>query len=136
MLFYFCFCVCVMTCLSLPLCKTNFKTFQKKCFIAQKMDEEKLHTPRNFSWRVAPRGNMRCKLVQKRLTRKTTECSKRLCHIAIEKDILSELNRCIFQISLKYIKLLFQKHSLYWYYAVLLFTPTWPPPNKITPPTI
>ena len=48
-------------------------------------------------------GNMRCKLLQKRSTGKTTECSKHLRHIAIEKDIFSELNRCIFQISLKYI---------------------------------
>ena len=32
-----------------------------------------------------------------------------LFHIAIQKDILSELNRCIFQISLKYIKLVIPK---------------------------
>ena len=30
------------------------------------------------------------------------QCSKHLRHIAIEKDIFSEVNRCIFQISLKY----------------------------------
>ena len=40
---------------------------------------------------------------------KITECFKLLCHIAIEKDILSELNRCNFQISLKYIKLVIPK---------------------------
>lgn len=43
--------------------------------------------------------------------------------------IFSELKRCIFQISLKYIKL--QKYSLKWYYAVLIYTSkfkiTWPP---------
>ena len=47
---------------------------------------------------------MTCKLLQKR-SGKTTDCSKHLWHIAIEKDIFSELNRCIFQISRKYIKL-------------------------------
>ena len=52
------------------------------------------------------RGNMRRKLLQKRSTGKTTECSKHLKNIFFsEKDIFSELGRCIFQISLKYIKL-------------------------------
>ena len=85
--------------------------------------------------------NMRCKLLQKRSTGKTTGCSKHLQHIAIAKYIFSELNRCIFQISLKYIKL-FQKYSLYWYYPILIFTsklcdpPTKlpPPPKFLTPP--
>ena len=71
------------------------------------MDEKKLHT-QEFQLKGSD-GNMRCKLPQKRFTRKTTECSKHLCHIAIEKDILSELNRSIFQISLKYIKLVIPK---------------------------
>ena len=102
------------------------------------MDEKKLHT-----CEFRPRGsskNMRSKLLQKRFTGKTTECSKHLHHIAIEKNILSELNRCILQISLKYIKL-FQKYSLYWYYAHLILlqnymTPPPPPaPNEITPPS-
>ena len=73
-------------------------------------------------------GNMRCKLLQKRSTGKT-ECSKHLQHITIEKDNLSELNRCIFQISLKYLKLVIPKKQLYWYYAVLTFTS-----NYMTPP--
>ena len=34
---------------------------------------------------------------------------KNIQHIAIEKDNLSELNRCIFPISLKYIKLVIPK---------------------------
>ena len=68
-----------------------------------RMDEKKLHT-QEFQLKGISR-NMRCKLLQKRSTGKTTECSKHLRHIAIEKDIFSELNRCIFQISLKYIKL-------------------------------
>ena len=82
-------------------------------------------------------GNMRCKLLQKRFTGKKTECSKHLCHIAIEKDILPELNRCIFQISLKYIKLVIPKIlfilvlcSFNFYFKI-----TWPPPNNITSPT-
>ena len=62
-----------------------------------RMDEKKLHT-----WEGQLKGSSgRCKLIQKRFTGKTTECSKHLGHIAIEKDILSEINRCIFQISLK-----------------------------------
>ena len=82
---------------------------------------------------------MRCKLLQKRFTGKTTECSKHLRHIAIEKDILSELNRCIFQISLvKYIKLVIPKILLYWYYAVLIFTSKLhdspAPPQQHNPP--
>ena len=72
-----------------------------------RMDEKKLHT-REFQLKGSG-GNMRCKLLQKRFTGKTTECSKHLRHIAIEKDILSELNRCIFQVSLKYIKLVIPK---------------------------
>ena len=83
-----------------------------------RMDEKKIHT-REFQLKGRS-GNMRCKLLQERFTGKTTECSKQLRHIAIEKDILSELNRCIFQISL--LNYLFQKYSLYWYYAVLIFT--------------
>ena len=51
----------------------------------------------------------------------------------MEKDNLSELNRCIFQISLKYIKLVILKKHLYWYYAVLTFTSNYmtPPPHQI-----
>ena len=103
MLFYF------FVCDDLSFIK-NFKTFQKKIVSMPRMDEKKLHT-----WEFqlkdssGSRGNMQCKLLQKRFTGKTTECSKHLRHIAIEKDILSELNRCIFQIPLKYIKLVIPK---------------------------
>ena len=72
-----------------------------------KMDEKKLHTL-EFQL-IGSGGNMRCKLLQKKSTGKTTECSKHLRRIAIEKDILSELNRYIFQISLMYIKLVIPK---------------------------
>ena len=72
-----------------------------------RMDEKKLHTW-EFQLKRSSR-NMRCKLLQNRFTGKTTECSKHLRHIAIEKNILSELNRCIFQIPLKYIKLAITK---------------------------
>ena len=68
----------------------------KKNVLIPRIDEKKLHT-REF------RRNMRCKLLQKRSTRKATECSKHLQCIAIEKDIFSELNRCIFQICFKYV---------------------------------
>ena len=60
-------------------------------------------------------------------TGKTTEYSKHLQHIDIEKDLFSELKRHIFQISLKYVKLVIPKtlvywYTLYWYYAILIFT--------------
>ena len=84
----------------------NFKTFQKNVSIPW-MDEKKLHN-RKFQLKGIG-GNMRCKLLPKRSTGKTTECSKHLRHIATEKEIVSELNRCIFQISLKYIKLVTPK---------------------------
>ena len=84
--------------------------------------------PGNFSWRVAAET---WDAKEKGWLEKQ-QCSKHLRHIAIEKDILSELNRCIFQISL--LNYLFQKYSLYWYYAVLIFTSKLrdtPPSNKI-----
>ena len=91
------------------------------------MDEKKLHTQK-FQLKGSGK-NMRCKLLQKRFIGKTAECSKHLRHIAIEKDILSELNRCIFQISLKYIKLVIPKIlyilvlcSLNFYFKIM-----WPP---------
>ena len=55
-----------------------------------RMDEKKLHTW-EFQLKHSSR-NMRCKLLQKRFTGKTTECSKHLRHIATGKNILSELN--------------------------------------------
>ena len=58
-------------------------------------------------------GKMRCKLLQKRSTGKTTRVFKNLWHIATEKDIFSELNRCIFPISLKYIKVSYSKNTLH-----------------------
>ena len=73
-------------------------------------------------------GNMRCKLLQKRSTGKTTERSKHLRHFAIEKYIFSELNRCIFQISLKYITLVFSKITLYT--KIKIFDPLPPPSAK------
>ena len=67
----------------------------------------KIFIPGNFSWEVvAETWDASC--FKKSLLEKQ-QCSKYLRHIAIEKDILSELNRCIFQISLKYIKLVIPK---------------------------
>ena len=96
------------------------------------MDEKKLHTW-EFQLRVISemQVNMRCKLLQKRSTGKTIECSKDLQHIATEKYIFSELNTCIFQMSLKYIKLGIPKILFILYYAILIFTS-----NYVTPPLI
>ena len=70
----------------------TLKPFKKSVSMTM-MDEKKLTL--EFQLKGSGR-NMRCKLLQKRFTGKTTECSKHLRHIAIEKDILSELNRYIF----------------------------------------
>ena len=124
-----------MTCDDLSFINTMQKTLKtsEKNASFPRMGEKKLHT-QEFQLKGIGR-NMRCKLLQKRSTRKTTECSKHLQHIAIEKDIFSELFRCIFQISLNYIKLVIPKILF-----ILVscnfnfhFKITWPPnPNKIT----
>ena len=91
------------------------------------MDEKKLHT-----WKFQLEGisrNMRCKLLQKRPTGKTIECSKCLQHISIEKDIFSKLNRCIFQISLNYIKLVIPKILVLCNFN-LYFKTMWSPPSQ------
>ena len=112
MLFYF------FRCDDLPFINALQKTFHKN-FSTHKMDEKKLHTG-EFQLNRSSR-NMRCKLLQKRFTGKTTECSKVMPHNAIEKNISSKLNRCIFQI-LSILSQLFQKYSLYWYCTILIFT--------------
>ena len=93
---------------------------------------------RNFSWKVAAE-TWDASCFKEGLLEKQ-QCSQHLRHIAIEKDILSELNRCIFQISLKNIKLVIPK--ILFMLVVLCslnfyFKTTWlpPPPNKITPRT-
>ena len=53
-------------------------------------------------------------------TKKYGECSNYLRHIAIEKDILSEFNRCIFQISLKHIKFILVLCSFNFYFKIKL----------------
>ena len=123
--------LCVMTCLSLTLCQKLWN-LPKKNLSMPKMDEKKLHT-REFQLKNSG-GNMICKLLQQRFTGKATECSKHLRYIAIEKDILSELNRCIFQISLKYIKLVIPKilfilvlRSFNFYFKI-----TWPRPPPLS----
>ena len=100
-----------------------------------RMDEKKLCT-REF-YMKGRGGNMRCKLLQKRFTGKITECSKHLRHIAIEKDTLSELDRCIFQKSLKYIKSVIPKilfilvlSSFNFYLKIM-----WPLQQNYPPPT-
>ena len=100
-------------------CAKNFKTFQKNVSIPR-MDEKKLHT-REFQLKGIG-GNMSCKLLQKRSTGKTTECSKQLQHIAIEKDLFSELKSSISQISLTYIKLVIPKILLTLVLCSLTFT--------------
>ena len=121
----------------LSFINTTQKTLKpsKKNVSMPRMDEKKLHT-REFQLKGSG-GNMGCNMHQKRFTGKRTECSKHLCHIAIKKDILSELNRCIFQISLKCIKLVIPKilFVLVLWSFNFYFKITWPhPPNKINSP--
>ena len=78
-------------CNDLSFINTTQKTLKtsKKIVSIPRRDEKKLHT-----WEFQLKGisrNMRCKLLQKRSTEKTTECSKHLRHIATEKDIFSKL---------------------------------------------
>ena len=125
MLFYF------FRCDDLPFINALQKTFQKNVSM-HKMDEKKLHTW-EFQLNRSSR-NMRCNLLRKRFTGKTTECSKVMPHNSIEKTTSSKLNRCIFQI-LSILSQLFQKYSLYWYCTILIFTSKLrePPPNKTNP---
>ena len=128
----------MITCLSLTLHK-KLQNLPKNVSITR-MDEKKLHT-REFQLKGIG-GNMRGKLLQKRSTGKTTECSKHLQHIAIEKDIFSELNnRCISQISLKYIKLAIPKilfililSSFNFYFKITWPAPLPPKEKLLTPP--
>ena len=122
-------------CDDLSFINTTQKTLKpsKKNVSILRMDKKKLHT-REFQLKGIG-GKMTCKLLQKRPTGKTTECSRHLRHIVIEKDIFSEVRRCIFQISLKSIKLVIPKIvfilvicSFNFYFKI-----TWPP-NKTTPP--
>ena len=121
---------------------TTQKTLKpsKKNILMPRIDEKKLHT-REFQLNGSG-GNVRRKLLQKRFSGKTTEFSKHLRHIPIEKDILSELNRCIFQVSLKYIKLVIPKIlfilvlcSFNFYFKKLRDPTTKSPPSHITPST-
>ena len=100
---------CFFMCDDLSFINTTQNTFKpsEKNVSMPRMDEKKLHTW-EFQLKHSSR-NMRYKLLQKRFTGKTTKCSKHLHHTTIEKNILSELNRYIFQIPLKYIKLAIPK---------------------------
>ena len=84
---------------SIFLCVMQKTLKPSKKLSIPRMDEKKLHT---LEFQLKGAGeNMRC--FKKRSTEKPTQSSKHLRHITIGKDIFSEL-RCIFQISLEYIK--------------------------------
>ena len=91
------FCVCGD---DLSLINTMQKTLKLSIKIVSipKMNERKNFIPRNFSRRVASPASMRCKLLQKKkaLLEKHQSVPNTLRHIAIEKDILSLLSKCIF----------------------------------------
>ena len=114
--------------------QNTFKPSEKNVSLSR-MDEKKLHT--YDLQRKCSSRNMRRKLIQKRFTGKTRECSKHLRYIANEKNILSELNRCIFQIPLKYFKLVISKILFimvlcsFTFYFKITLPPFPPPPQKI-----
>ena len=82
---------CFFMCDDLSFINTTLNAFNpfEKNISMPRMNEKKFHTW-EFQLKYSSR-NMGCKLLQKRFTGKTTECSKHLRHIAIEKNILSEL---------------------------------------------
>ena len=79
-------------CDDLSFINTTQNTFNpsEKMFQCLGWMRKKLHTW-EFKLKHSSR-NMGCKLLQKRFTGKTTGCSKHLHHIAIEKNILSEVD--------------------------------------------
>ena len=119
-LFYF---LCVMTCLSLTLCK--------KCFNSQN-GWEKTSYPGISAEGYQQKHEM--KVASKNIYWKNNSVPN-TCNISPLKTIFfSELSRCIFQISLKYIKLVVPKIlfilvlcNLNFYFKI-----TWPLTNKIT----
>ena len=90
--------------------------------------------PGNFSWRVAAE-TWDASYFKKGLVEKQ-QCSKYLRHIVLKK--IFHQNRCIFQISLKYIKLVIPKilfilvlYSFNFYFKIM-WPPTTPTPIPIT----
>ena len=116
MLFYF---LCLMTCLSLTLHKKLLnlpeKMFQHLRWL------RKNFIPGNFSWGIAAEiWDGSC--FKKGLPEKQQSISNTCTILPLKKNLL-ELNRYIFQIPLKHIKLVISKiFSLSCYYAVLIFT--------------
>ena len=79
----------------------NFKTFPKNVSIPR-MDEKKLHI-REFQLKGIGRNMMQ--VASKKVSCKNNRVIQTVFTNCLEKDFyFSELNRCIFQISLKYIK--------------------------------
>ena len=98
-------------------CLSFINTMQKtlnlpKNVSKSKMDEKKLHT-REFQLKGSS-GNMRCKLLQKGLLEKQQSVPNTCAILPLKKIFYQHLTDfhfafCIFQISLKYIKLVFPK---------------------------
>ena len=100
-----CFSIFFM-CDDLSFINTMQKTLKpsKKNVPMPRMDEKKLHT-QEFQLKGSSR-NMRCKLLQKKVYWKNW--APNICAILPLKKIFYQ-NRCIFKISLKYIKLVTPK---------------------------
>ena len=110
----------------------TLKTSKKKKNVSRpRMDEKKLHT-----WEFQLKGilrNMKYKLLPKKFYWKNSRVFQMLAIYFHWKDIFTELNRYIFQISLKYIKLVIPKIlfilvlcSFDFYFKI-----AWPPPPTL-----
>ena len=102
---YFSIFLCVMTCLSLTLRK-KLQNLQKKGFIYQD-GWEKTSYPGISAEGYRRKHEMQ--VASKKVYWKSNRVFQTLATYCHWKDIFSELNRCIFQISLKYIKLVIPK---------------------------
>ena len=117
----------------------TLKTSKKKKNVSRpRMDEKKLHT-----WEFQLKGilrNMKYKLLPKKFYWKNSRVFQMLAMYFHWKDIFTELNRYIFQISLKYIKLVIPKILCtlvlcsFDFYFKIAWPPPPPPSNKHTPP--
>ena len=122
----------LLTCHDLSFIKLRKKleTLLKNVSVPR-TDEKKLHT---LEFRVKGiGGKMRSKLLQKSFTGKATECSKHMRLFAIVEYVFWELNRCVFQMFLNYIKLVILNilFVLVLCNFTFYFKITWPITNKI-----
>ena len=130
MLFYF------FMCEDLPFINTTQKTFKPSEKNVSMLEWiRKYFIPGNFSWSLAAETwDPSC--FKKGLLDKQQSVPNTCAILPLKKKILSELNRCVFQIPPKYIKLITPKllFILAWCSFNFYFKITWPPiPQQYNP---